>query len=252
MTGAAPSAPVGPSGSAGGAPPAGLDKRTASLTVLVPGALLLLSTTQTWVTGRADDVLSHGVVEVTGAAASPGVLGLGIVCLAALLGTLTGGRVTRRVSAGVLVLASVGALGLVLGVVLRPSDTVAAAVARELARTTPPAAAGSVAALGWLATVAAALLVAGAVLTARAGPRWAGLSGRYDRAGGRSGDPRRADAGPRGEVRSTWDELTEGRDPTAGDATADRSSEPSPDSSEQTGMAPQDGDPTLRHGPDQT
>ena len=64
----------------------------------------------------------------------------------------------------------------------------------------------------WLAVVAAALLALGAALTAVSSRSWAGLSGRYER-----GD--KPDAGPRGQVRTTWDELSDGRDPTLRDAT---------------------------------
>ena len=41
--------------------------------------------------------------------------------------------------------------------------------------------------------------------------RWDGLSGRYER------EPA-PDRGPRGQVRTTWDQLTDGEDPTLRDA----------------------------------
>jgi hypothetical protein len=88
---------------------------------------------------------------------------------------------------------------------------VADAVARELARTTAPAATGSSTAWVWAAVVVAALLAVGALLTAVSSRSWAGLSGRYER-----GD--KPASGPRGEVRTTWDELSEGGDPTLRDA----------------------------------
>ena len=69
----------------------------------------------------------------------------------ALLGLMTGGRVIRAVAAVVLVLASLGALAMTLLVALRPVATVAEAVARELARTTAPAATGSSTAWAWIA-----------------------------------------------------------------------------------------------------
>jgi hypothetical protein len=56
----------------------------------------------------------------------------------------------------------------------------------------------------------AALLV-GAVAAALSSRSWAGLSSRYDRGS-------RPDAGPRGQVRNAWDELSEGGDPTLRDA----------------------------------
>ncbi|NUO90988.1 MAG: Trp biosynthesis protein, partial [Dermatophilaceae bacterium] len=98
-----------------------------------------------------------------------------------------------------------------LFVVLRPVTTVADAVARELARTTAPAATGSSTVWAWLAAAAAVLLAVGAVLAAASSRSWAGLSGRYDRGA-------KPASGPRGEVRTTWDELSEGHDPTLRDA----------------------------------
>ena len=187
-----------------------LDKRRASAAVLVPAAVLVGSTTQTWVAGATSDVLRHGAAEVTGSQAAPGVVGVSLVCVAALLGLLTGGRLVRVLSAGALVLASLAAVALVLLVVLRPQEAVAAEVARELARTTPPSSSGHTTVLGWLASGAAAVLAAAAVATVVASRSWTGLSDRYDR-------PDRAPAGPRGEVRTPWDELSEGGDPTLRD-----------------------------------
>jgi hypothetical protein len=157
--------------------PRALDKKRAALVVLVPAALLLGLTTRIWARGESRDVLSQAVTEVTGGAAAPGVVGLTAVCVVAL----------------------------------RPVGTVADAVARELARTTAPAATGSSTAWVWAAVVVAALLAVGALLTAVSSRSWAGLSGRYER-----GD--KPASGPRGEVRTTWDELSEGGDPTLRDA----------------------------------
>jgi hypothetical protein len=188
-----------------------LDKKRAALAVLLPAALLLGLTTQPWASGESKDVLSQAVTEVTGGAAAPGVVGLVAVCVVALLGLMTGGRIIRAVSAGVLVLTALGAAVMTLLVALRPVATVADAVARELARTTAPAATGSTTVWAWLAVVAAVLLAVGAVLTAVSSRSWGGLSGRYER-----GD--KPESGPRGQVRTTWDELSEGRDPTLRDA----------------------------------
>ncbi len=191
--------------------PRALDKKRAALVVLVPAALLLGLTTRPWASGESRDVLSQAVTEVTGGAAAPGVVGLTAVCVVALLGVMTGGRIIRAVSAAVLVLASLGTLAMTLLVATRPVETVADAVARQLARTTAPAATGSSTAWVGVAVVVAALLALGAVLTAVSSRSWAGLSGRYER-----GD--KPASGPRGQVRTTWDELSEGRDPTLGDA----------------------------------
>jgi hypothetical protein len=187
-----------------------VDKRRAAGGVLVPAAGLLALTTQPWASGTASDVLSHGTTTVTGGQAAPGVVGLGLVAVAALLGLTTGGRVGRAVSSGALVLSSLGALVLVALVVARPAETVAAQVARELARTTAPQASGSTTALGWFALGVALILTVAAGLTVVSSRSWAGLSDRYERS-------RKPEAGPRGEVRTPWDELTDGGDPTLRD-----------------------------------
>ena len=184
-----------------------LDKKRAALVVLVPAALLLGLTTRPWASGASGDVLSQAVTEVSGSAAAPGVVGLLAVCVVALLGLMTGGRVIRVVAAVVMVLASLGAVVMTVLVAVRPVATVADAVARELARTTAPAATGVTTVWAWLAVVAAALLAAGSVLAALSSRSWAGLSSRYERG-------EKPASGPRGEVRTAWDELTEGRDPT--------------------------------------
>ena len=184
-----------------------LDKKRATLAVLVPAALLLGLTTRPWATGESGDVLSQAVTEVSGSTAAPGVVGLLAVCVVALLGLMTGGRVIRAVAAVVMVLASLGTLLMTVIVALRPVTTVADAVAHELARTTAPSATGSTTAWAWLAVAAALLLMVGAALTALSSRSWAGLSSRYER-----GD--KPASGPRGEVRTTWDELSDGRDPT--------------------------------------
>ena len=171
-----------------------LSKPYAVLAVLLPAAVTLLLTTRTWVVGEARDVLSAVVVTVV-----------------AVLGLLTGGRIIRAVSGAVLVLAALGAAAITLLVALRPVDAVSAAVARELARTTAPAATGVTTATGWAAVVAAGVLVVGALLAAVSSRGWGGLSSRYDRGV-------RPVAGPRGQVRNAWDELSDGGDPTLRDA----------------------------------
>jgi len=188
-----------------------LSKRYAALVVLVPAALSLLLTTRPWAVGEARDVLSAGTTEVTGGAAAPGVVGLVVVTVLALLGLMTGGRVIRAVSNVVIVLAAAGSVVLTLLVVLRPVEAVSAAVAKDLARTTAPDATGTTTFWGWLAALVSIALLAGAVAAAVSSRSWAGLSPRYERGS-------RPQGGPRGQVRSAWDELSEGGDPTLRDS----------------------------------
>lgn len=187
-----------------------LSKRNALLAVLLPAVVLLGVATRPWATGSARDVLTSGVTEVAGTTAAPGATGLTAVAVVALLGLLTGGRIIRTVSAGVVVVASLAVLALTLVVALAPVQTVADAVARELARTTAPDTVGASTAWVWLALGVAVVLVAGSVAAAFSSQSWAGLSRRYERGSRPAG-------GPRGQTLTAWDELSEGGDPTVHD-----------------------------------
>ena len=186
-----------------------LDKRRSALAVALPAGILIALSTRAWVRGTTGDVLSAGAVDVTGAGAAPGAVGLAVICVVALLALMTGGRVIRAVSAVVMVASALGALALTAVVALRPDEVVADALSRQLARTTAPDATGVTTGWGWLAVVAAAVLVCGTVVAAVSSRAWSGLSARYDR--------RKPASGPRGEVRTPWDELSEGHDPTVRD-----------------------------------
>jgi len=186
-----------------------LDKRRSALTVAVPAVLLIALSTQVWVRGTSGDVLSGGAVEVTGGGAAPGAVGLAVICVAALLALMTGGRVIRSASAVVMVVSALGALAVTAFVTLRPREVVGEALSQELARTTAPDATGATTGWGWLALVVAVVLVCGTVVAAVSSRTWSGLSARYDRT--------KPTSGPRGEVRTTWDELSDGHDPTLRD-----------------------------------
>lgn len=186
-----------------------LDKRRSALSVALPAIGLVALSTRAWATGSTGDVLSRGAVEVTGGRATPGAVGLAVICVVSLIALMTGGRLIRAASAVVMVLSALGALVLTLLVALRPREAVAGSLSEELARTTAPAATGTTTVWGWLAVVTAVLLVGGAVAAAGSSPSWAGLSARYERG--------KLASGPRGEVRTAWDELTDGDDPTLRD-----------------------------------
>lgn len=186
-----------------------LDKKRSALAVGVPAALLIGLSLLPWTSGTTGDVLRHGPVTVTGGQAAPGAVGLAVICVVALLALMTGGRVIRAASSAVVLLAAVGALVVISLVVLRPHEVVAAALSQELARTTAPDAAGTTTVWGWLALLVAVVLLVGSFAVARAAQQWSGLSSRYDRD--------RPARGPRGEVRTAWDELSDGQDPTLRD-----------------------------------
>ena len=187
-----------------------LGKRGAALAVLLPAVVLLGLATRPWASGRARDVLTSGVTEVSGSTAAPGMVGVTLVAIVALLGMMTGGRMIRAISAAVLVIAAAGALAFTVAVVVRPVSSVGEAVARQLARTTAPETVASTTSWAWVGLVAAVLLTVGAVAASISSRSWAGLSNRYERGS-------RAESGPRGQVRTPWDELSEGGDPTLRD-----------------------------------
>ena len=125
-----------------------------------------------------------------------------LACLAAVIATR---GVVRRV-AGVL-LALLGVLIAAAATMsVRHAHVAAAAAARSLATAGAPRL--TMAAFPWWAAAAVGglLIVAAGVLAAWRGPRWPGMSGRYDRPGGppqATGDPAAA-----------WDALDRGTDPT--------------------------------------
>jgi uncharacterized membrane protein (TIGR02234 family) len=198
-------------------------KRSVSAAVAVPALVLLLATTRTWLTGRsAEPLLGGGVVSATGSNVAPGVVALTLVCLVALVTTLTGGPVVRRVSSVVLVLASAGAVALVVPPLSDPEQALGRVAAAGLGRTGVVRTTAEASVWAWVALVAGALLAVASLLAAVAASRWSGLSSRFevpadtDRPGRpAAGGP--ADAAPvtgQGTPRTTWDELSEGRDPT--------------------------------------
>ena len=196
-------------------------KRVVSATVAVPAVVLLLATTRTWLTGRsAEPLLGSGAVSATGSQVAPGVVALALVCLVALVTTLTGGPAVRRVSTVALVLAAAGAVALTAVPLTRPEEALGRVAAAALGRTGVVATSANVSAWAWTALAAGLVLVLAAVLAAVAARRWSGLSNRFDAPGDGSeattgtGDVTTAGTG-QGTHRTAWDELTEGRDPTA-------------------------------------
>lgn len=237
-------------------------KRAVSVAVAVPALVLLLATTRTWLTGRsAEPLLGGGVVSATGSQVAPGVVALALVCLVALVTTLTGGPVVRRASSVVLVLAAAGSVALTVPPLTDPEQALGRVAAAGLGRTGVVRTTAEVSAWAWTALVAGILLFLATVLATVAAGRWSGLSSRFevpvdqpvDGSGGpaSAGDrePTRAESA-RGTHRTTWDELSEGRDPTvepadphtpspASDHGSDRTSDQTPNQrAEQPGHSP--------------
>jgi uncharacterized membrane protein (TIGR02234 family) len=221
-------------------------KRSVSAAVTVPALLLLLATTRTWLTGRsAEPLLGGSLVSATGSQVAPGVVALGLVCLVALVTTLTGGPVVRRVSSVVLVLASAGAVALVVPPLSDPEQALGRVAAAGLGRTGVVRTTAEVSVWAWVALVAGTLLVLASILAAVAARRWSGLSSRFEVPAdtGTSGRPADApaEAAPvtrRGTPHTAWDELSEGRDPTVEPATPHTPSSAGDASGEPPGPSP--------------
>ena len=225
-------------------------KRAVSVAVAVPSLVLLLATTRTWLTGRsAEPLLGGGVVSATGSQVAPGVVPLALVCLVALVTTLTGGPVVRRVSSVVLVLAAAGSVALTVPPLTDPEQALGRVAAAGLGRTGVVRTTAEVSAWAWTALVAGIVLLLATVLAAVAAGRWSGLSSRFEvpvdesegSAAVREPEPTPPASG-RGTRRTTWDELSEGRDPTveAADPPTPSSAvdQPSDPSADQPGPSP--------------
>lgn len=183
-------------------------------------AVCLALSVTTWVSGTSTDALAAGARAVSGTTASPAMGGLLLVVLLCVAGLTMGGRVLRPVAAALAVLAALGALALGLSVVVSPDRALAQSVATELGRTSAGVTQVAVSASAWAAIAAMLCLCAVLLLVARGSRAWSGMSGRYERPT-RNATTQPADAagrGPRGQVRTQWDELSEGHDPTLRDA----------------------------------
>ena len=178
--------------------------------VLLGAVLVLIAGGQAWVRGRTTDpVLGAGPVEALGSAAAPGALALALVAAAAAVGLLTGGPVARRVSAAVLALAALGIAGVVALVAADPVGTLGRQAAASAGRTGVVEVTAELAPGLWIAAAGSLFVLVSAVIGAAGSRRWAGLSARYDA-------PAPA-ADSRGAVRTAWDDLSEGVDPTTSD-----------------------------------
>lgn len=211
-------------------------KRTVSLLVSVPALLLLLGASRTWLTGRTTEpLIGGGVVSASGSQLAPGVVALGLVCLASLVAMLTGGPRIRRIASVVTVLAAGGALALLAGTLADPVGALGRVAASTVGRTGTVQTTADPTWWLWLTVAAAVVLLASAVLGVVAVGRWAGLSARFESPVDpaiATDVPADGGAGP-GTHRSAWDEMSDGRDPTAS-AEAGQTSTAQPSTGEPT------------------
>ncbi len=217
--------------SAASRPGPGLSARMTSkagvvLLALLGAGVALASGGRVWVRGTVDDaVLGASQIEGAGSEVASGVIVLALTAGAAALVTATSGRVTRRVTLGVLLLATLGLGSFVVRVLVDPSGSLGAVAARATGRSGSIQTAASATAWPWLALVAVIVLLASWVAGLLGARRWAGLSSRYETPGQTpgqtAGQGAGQTAGSRGErVGSDWERLTAGEDPT--EESADR------------------------------
>jgi uncharacterized membrane protein (TIGR02234 family) len=194
----------------------GLTKGRLALVAALAAVAVIAAAGGTWVTGIAEDgVLGTSAVSAEGSVAAPGLVGLALVVLAAVIAAMVTGTVVRRLVLGAGVLAALGALALSLRAVLTPEAVLGPVAASTVGRS------GSLPveaeATGWAiaGAVAAAVMALTTLLALVSSSRWPTPTRKYERAGEAGTTDSPAATGQRGErVRSDWEALSEGHDPT--------------------------------------
>jgi uncharacterized membrane protein (TIGR02234 family) len=219
----------------GGRP--GLARRRQYLLTLLLGAagagLVLLSVRQDWahVLTRAPAPLPSPAVAVSGQALVPLAGALGLAALAGMVAVIATRGAARRVVGGLLAVFGLG-IAVAVSLHLGSADVLAAAHSAGVSpagsvtggsgsgsASFPGGAAPSVttagrvvlAALPWrvAAVLGSAAVLAAGVLVAWRGPRWPGLSSRYERPAALAAGQR-----PAADAAGMWESLTRGIDPT--------------------------------------
>ncbi|MDX3230891.1 TIGR02234 family membrane protein [Streptomyces sp. ME19-01-6] len=186
-------------------------------------ALVLLATSRTWAKGTA--AVAKGTLpqhangdDITGL---PGALA--VVGLAALVAVFAVNRLGRWVVSGLLALSGAG---IVVSSVLGASDKAALEAKASQATGLADSAIHDVAYTPWpwIAMAGGLLLLLAGVLALGYGRHWPAMSGRYERAGGGSGESRGAARARRGgsaggagdpeRPEELWKALDRGEDPT--------------------------------------
>ena len=204
-----------------------------ALLALVGVVVTFASGTQTWLVGTTNDaVLGRSTVTAIGSQAASGAVALAVVVLAAVIAAMVAGRRLRRVISLVGLAAAIGQVVHVAMSALSPADTLGPLAAAAVGRGGSIPVVGQSLTWAWIGLAGAVILAITAALTVVAVGRWPLPTRRYDspvKASDKSGSSgaagssastaphagTRETAGPRGErVRSDWDALSEGHDPT--------------------------------------
>ncbi|WP_446663457.1 Trp biosynthesis-associated membrane protein [Flexivirga sp. B27] len=181
---------------------------TSKRSVIIVGAiaviLMVAANTRTWVSGTVTDAVLRGAqTDASGGTAAPALLAAALVGAAAVLATLTTGRVPRWIAAVITLVAGVVAAVAVIVVVRDPVTTLADVATTMTGHTGDRKVSADLTIWPWVALLGAVLLMLTGVLAILGARRWSGLSSRYD-----------APTGPKVTARSDWDMLTDGEDPT--------------------------------------
>ncbi len=182
-------------------------KRTVVAVAALGVILLVVSSTQEWVSGVVRDaVLADAQVSLKGSKAAPACIGAAFVGAAAVLAALTTGRIARWFSAALVPLSGLLALGDAIKLIRDPAATVRDRAATAAGHTGGLHISVQLSPWVWVGVLGAVVLTVAGVLCLAGVRRWSGLSSSYD-----------APTGKKAPVVSDWDRLSAGDDPTSDD-----------------------------------
>lgn len=181
-----------------------IGKRSILLVGAVAVLLMVAANTRTWVSGSVTDaVLQSAHTTASGSKSAPALLAAALVGAAAVLATLTTGRIARWIAAVLTLVAGIVAVVAVIVVVRDPVKILGDVATTMTGHTGDRKVAADLTIWPWVALLGAVLLVLTGVLAILGARNWSGLSSRYD-----------APTTPKATKRSDWDMLTDGEDPT--------------------------------------
>ncbi|ALE91923.1 hypothetical protein AOC05_05555 [Arthrobacter alpinus] len=191
--------------------PAWARKSTLIMLAVLAALVVFGTTTQTWLhVSFAQGQVQQSDLSIPGNKAAVSVSALALVALAGTLALTIAGRISRVVTGVIVLLAALGIVAVVVGVLADPS----AAAMGEVGKATGVIGVASNASATWFpvaAVAAAAVLAVAATVTLWAGRGW-NTRTKYDAAP--SVPAQGAAVGPIDEI-DTWDQLSRGDDPTA-------------------------------------
>lgn len=183
-------------------------RRTVVFAALIGAALLMLSTTMTWVAAEGlGDTSAVSEVTVSGSEAADTVAAMGLVGLAGAVAVTIAGRIGRWIIAGLLLIASAMALYSSVGALIDPAAA-AETVVGETTGTTTTAQNYQLGLGAFTATAGALLMLVASTVLLGVSHRWADrkASKKYSRTAGEGpAEPDEYDL---------WDSLSEGDDLT--------------------------------------